>query len=243
MARERVIILASGGLNSAVAASLAAQEFDPAMLHIRWGHRAEECEHGLFEQQANMLEARHRLVVDLPHFTTIGGNARVSRKRQIEDVLALTEGESNCYVPGLLGTMVQTALAWAGTINAHRIYLGVSENLGPPGPRTAGVFPDYSRENMQLLQHMLTTCLPLRKIVLETPLLELKRSEIVKLGNRLKTPFELTWSCMSSGTKPCGGCLGCATRNRGFLDAGVPDPLHLTPPPQMPRPKAEPAKA
>ena len=243
MARERVVILASGGLNSAVAASLAAQDFEPALLHVRWGHRAEEREHGCFEQLAAKLEVRHRQVIDLPHYPTIGGNARVSRKRQIEDVLALTEGESNCYVPGLMGTLVHTAFGWAATLNARRIYLGVSENLGPPGPRTAGVFPDYSRENVQLLQHMLTTCLPLRKIVLETPLLELKRSEIVKLGKRLKTPFELTWSCMSTGIKPCGGCLGCATRNRGFLDAGVPDPLLLSPLPQMTRPKAEPAKA
>ncbi len=243
MAKERVIVLASGGLNSAVITSLAACDAELAMLHVRWGHRADEREFEYFGQVAERYDAKHRLVVELPHFTTIGGNARISRKRQIEDVLALTDGESNCYAPGLIGTLVNTAVTWAVTIQAQRIYLGVSENLGPPGPRTASVFPDYSRQNIQLLQHMLLTSLPNRKISLETPLLELKRSDIVRLGNRLKAPFEFSWSCLSSGAKPCGGCLGCATRNRGFLDAGVPDPLLLPPPPQPGKPRAEPIKA
>lgn len=243
MSKERVIILMSGGLNSAVAASIAAEESELAFLHARWGHRADEREFAYYEQIADRFDVKHRMVIDLPHFATIGGNARVSRKRQIEDVLALTEGESNCYMPGLIGTLVHAALAWAGTINSNKIYLGVSEHLGAPGPRTASVFPDYSRENLQLLQHTLLTCLPNRKIILETPLLEYRRSEIIRLGSRLKTPFEMTWSCLSSGSKPCGGCLGCATRNRGFLDAGVPDPLLLTPQAQLAKQRAESIKA
>jgi len=226
-AREKAVVLSSGGLNSAVLASIASADFEPAMLHVRFDHRAAEKEHSLFTQQADFFEARHRQIVEMPHLAALSTSARVNRKKQIEDVLAIAEQDNNCYIPGLVGSLVQAAITWAAELNATRIYLGVSENLGPPGPRTGGVFPDYAREHAQLMQHLVEVALPRRRVVLETPLIELSRSEIIKLGRRLHSPFELTWSCFSSGTEPCGGCLGCATRNRGFLEAAAADPLML----------------
>lgn len=225
MAKERVLVLCSGGLNSAVTATIASHDHVLAMLHVRFGHRAAAKEAALFEKQAEFYGVQEKLVVELPHFALIGGNGRVSRKLQIEDAMALGEGKSNSYIPGLVGTLLGVGFSWASVLGVSKIYLGVSEDLGPPGPRTSGVYPDYSREYVELCKHAFEVASPVKPISIETPVIDLSRSEIVKLGNRLGTPFDLTWSCISSNSEPCGGCLGCATRNRGFLDAAIPDPI------------------
>jgi len=229
MAQGKAVVLCSGGLNSAVVTSLAIKEQVVAMLHVRFGHRAAEREAELFEKQADFFDVRERLVVDMPHFAEIGGNARVSRKHQIEDALALGEGPSNTYVPGLISGLLSVGFSWATTIGANKLLLGVSEDLGPTGPRTRSVHPDYSQEFIQLCSHLFHEASPWNRISVEAPIIDLGRAEIVKIGHRLGTPFELTWSCLSSGTEPCGACLGCATRGRGFLDATVPDPIMLEP--------------
>lgn len=228
MPSEKAIVLTSGGLNSAVALSLAVKEHPVSVLHVRFGHRAEEREAEMFERQADHYEIRDRLVVEMPHFATIGGNGRVARKIQIEDALAMRETVSNsCYVPGLIGGLVHAAYGWAYTLGATKIYLGISEDLGPPAPKTSSIFPDYSRECVQLCNHLMSVVAATHPITVEAPLIDLTRSDIVKLGRRLETPFDKTWSCISSGTQCCGACVGCATRNRGFLDAAIPDPIYL----------------
>ncbi len=229
MAGEKSVVLCSGGLNSAVAAAIIVKESTAALLHVRYGNRAAEREEALFEKQADFFGVKERLVVDLPHLAVIGGNARVSRNRQVEDALAVGEGPCNCYVPGLIGTLVNVGLSWASTIGASKIVLGVSEDLGPPAPKTRSVFPDYSREFLLLCNHLVEDCTRHRPITVDAPIIDLKRSEIIKIGNRLNAPLDQTWSCLSSGSEPCGGCIGCATRSRGFLDAGIPDPLLLVP--------------
>ncbi len=229
MSKEMAVLLSSGGLNSAVMTSIAADEHDLAMLHVCFGHRAEDHEAELFEKLADHFDAKERLVTDLPYFAQIGGNGRVNKKLAIEDATALGQGETNCLVPGLIGSLVQVAFAWASQLQATKVFLGISENLGAPGPRTNAVFPDYSRDFVLLCQHQYSVASPARNITIETPLIDMNRTDIVRLGHRLKTPFELTWSCIASGETPCGLCLGCATRNRGFLDATIPDPIMLQP--------------
>jgi len=225
MNMDKAVVLSSGGLNSAVLTSLAVQEQSVKLLHVRYGHRAQTQETALFEKQAAFFNIKEKLILELPHFAALGNSARVNRKKQIEDALAVGEGASNCWVPGLIGGLLNAAFGWASLIGAAKIFIGVSEDLGPPGPRTRNIYPDYSRECIQLHNHLLAEMSRGKPIAIEAPLIDLSRTEIVKLGNRLGTPFELTWSCLSSGTQPCGGCVGCASRNRGFLDAAVPDPI------------------
>lgn len=228
MASDKAVVLVSGGLNSAVLAAMAKQEHPViALLHVRYGHRAQERETELFEKLAAHFEVREQLTVDMPHLAAIGGSARVSRKVQLQDALALTGGESNCNVRGLVGSLLSAAFAWAARIEAKHVYIGVAENLGPPAPPTASLYPEYSHEYLHLFNHLYTIASPSRDISLAAPLMNLSRTDIVKLGHRLSVPFDLTWSCLSSGTQMCGACVGCATRNRGFLDAAVPDPVML----------------
>jgi 7-cyano-7-deazaguanine synthase len=228
MSSEMTVVLNSGGLNSAVATACVQQDGPIALLHVIYPHRAHEREAGLFEKQAAHFKAREQLVLKMQHIGTIGGNARVSRNRQIVDALAMGEGPSSCHVPGMIGTFLSTAFSWANAIGASRVVIGVSENLGPPAPRTSSIYPDYSREFIQLFSHIYEVATVKKSITLEAPLIEMTRNEIVRLGHRLSVPFDMTWSCLSSGQEACGGCAGCATRARGFLDAAQPDPLFLT---------------
>jgi 7-cyano-7-deazaguanine synthase len=227
MHEEKAIILCSGGLNSAVAAAVARREYAPALLHVRFAHRAAEREAEQFEKQAEHFGAKLKLVVDMPHFGQIGGNARVDRKMQLEDATVVGDAQCPSHVPGLIMTLLGAACTWTRAINAKKVFLGVSENLGPPAPATGGVYPDYSREHIELCRQAMEIASP--GLVLETPIMELSRTEIVKLGHRLKAPLEHTWSCLASGIEPCGRCMSCATRNRGFLDAALPDPILCQP--------------
>ena len=227
MAREKVVILNSGGLNSAVMTSMAAKDYICAAMHVRFGHRAADCEAALFEKQADFFDVKDRLVVDMPHFAAIGGSARVNRKMTIEDALAMDPNESPIHLAGLIGSLTFAAFNWAHHLGATKILVGVSDALGPPGPRTAAVFPDYSRDFLHIANQLLSAASTAKSITVEAPLIDLSRAEIIKLGKRLNTPFESTWSCISSGSEPCGGCIGCVTRQRGFLDAALPDPILL----------------
>ncbi|MCZ6699928.1 MAG: 7-cyano-7-deazaguanine synthase [Planctomycetota bacterium] len=227
MKKNKVVVLCSGGLNSAVVASLAAVDYQPALLHVRLGHRASKIEDELFDRFADHMDAGDRLKLELSHFEAIGGNARINRKGMIEDAMALGENPSNCHMPGLIGSLLFAGFSWAWQIGAAKLLLGVSENLGPPAPPTSRIYPDYSREFIQLCGHAFGVASGKRAIEIETPVIDLGRSEIVRLGQRFGTPFELTWSCVAAGDTPCTRCAGCATRGRGFLDVGIPDPVML----------------
>ncbi|MCG8405346.1 MAG: 7-cyano-7-deazaguanine synthase [Phycisphaerales bacterium] len=229
MAKEKAVVLCSGGLNSAVSATIAATEHTLAFLHVRFEHRAASHEAELFEKQTAYFGAEQQLAVNMPHLAAIGGNARLNTEWQIEKVMNIGEGRPGSYIPGLVGTLLNVGFTWASVIGASKVFLGVSEDLGPPAPRLNGMYPDYSREYIELCRHAFSIATPDKPISIEIPVIDLTRTETVKLGVRLGTPFELTWSCISSGTEPCGVCVGCATRNRGFLDAAIPDPILCEP--------------
>lgn len=225
MAKPKTVVLCSGGLNSAVLSMMARQEHIIALLHARFKHRSDEIETALFEKQVEFFEPQQHLTIEMPHYVTIGGNARVSRKYNMEDARAIGEGRSTCHVPGLVSGLLSAAFSWASVIGAAKIMIGVSEDLGPPAPRTASVYPDYAREHIEMCRHAFAAASMQKPITVEMPLIDLRRTDIIKLGHRLGTPFELTWSCLASNETPCGACIGCATRARGFVDAGIPDPI------------------
>jgi len=225
MSEKKAVVLHSGGVNSAVITAIARENYDVCLLHVRYGQRAQSREAELFVEQAKHFGILQTLRIDMPHFAAIGGNARVSRKLPIEAAMAIGDGPSNCYVPGLIGALATAAFTWARELRASAVLIGVSENLGPPAPPTSSIYPDYAREYVHVLEHLFETASDERTITLDAPLIDMQRSEIIKLGHRLDVPFELTWSCLSSAEEPCGACVGCATRQRGFVDASLPDPL------------------
>lgn len=228
---DRAVILVSGGLNSAVAAALAREQYEPAWLHVAWGHRAADRELAAFELIAAEAAVRKTIVAELSALAAFGGNSRVSKRLPVEDAVALGRETPATFAFGALPSMLSLAAAWAGSIGAKRIIVGVSENHGVPGPLISELYPDYRREFIQTFNLMLEYAKPAgRELLVEAPLIELTRAEVIRLGRQLKVPFEKTWSCYRANEKPCNRCLPCLSRATGFLRVGIPDPLLLQEP-------------
>lgn len=225
---DRAVVLLSGGINSAVAAAIAREQYEPALLHVAWGHRTGDREATAFEALAAAMRIERVQVADLACLAGYGGNARSSKRVAIDDASALGKDTPATFVVGLLPTMLGVAATWAGAIGAKRIIIGISENHGVPGPAISELYPDYRREFIQLYNLTLDYAKPAgRELIVEAPLIDLTRAEVIKLGNRMNVPWEKTWSCYRNSEAPCGRCLACATRTNGFLRAGVADPLLL----------------
>ena len=223
---DKAVVLMSGGVNSAVTAAVAREQYEPAWLHFAWGHRAAERELCAYEQLATHWRIEEKLVVGLGFLATMGGSSRIGKRQMIEDANALGRQTPSTFMAGLIPTMLSIATTWAGTIGARRIMIGLSEDHGVSGPAVSQLYPDHRHEFVQAFNLMLDQAHPVdQQVLVEAPLMELNRMEVVRLGEKLKVPFEKTWSCYGGNEIPCGRCRACVTRTVGFLKASIPDPL------------------
>ncbi|MDM8009003.1 MAG: 7-cyano-7-deazaguanine synthase [Phycisphaerae bacterium] len=226
---DKAVVLASGGVNSTVAVALTREQYTPYLLHVNWGHRSAEREAIAFQQTASAMGIENTMLVEIPGLAALGTNARASRRLSIEDATTLEKGTPATFALALLPSMLSAAASWAGCIGARRIVVGVSEDHGVPGPAISEFYPDHRIEFIQTFNLMLKYAMPAdRELVVEAPLLEMTRAEVVRLGMRLEVPFKLTWSCYANNEKPCNRCLACHIRAMGFLQARLPDPLVLS---------------
>lgn len=225
---DTAVVLSSGGINSTVAAAIAREQYEPALLHVNWGHRAAERELEAFKQIAAFMRVERTVVADLSCLSSFGGNARVSKRMNIEDASTLGSGTPSTFMLGQLPTLLSVAATYAGGIGAKRIILGISEDHGVPGPPISELYPDHRIEFLQAFNLMLNYAKPPdRELIVEAPLIELTRAEVLQLGRRMDVPFEKTWSCYRNNDRPCGRCRPCVTRAAGFIQARLPDPLEL----------------
>ncbi|MBP7933306.1 MAG: 7-cyano-7-deazaguanine synthase [Phycisphaerae bacterium] len=227
---DRAVVLVSGGVNSAVITAIAREQYEPVLLHVGWNHRSADRELAAFEQLSAHFGIEKTLAAELPCMAAFGGNSRVSKRLSIEDANTLSQETPSTFAPGVLPSMLGLAAAWAGAIKARRIFVGISEGPGGTGPTLAQLYPDYRREFVQAFNLTLRYAFPAKQdILVDAPLVDLSRAEIVRLGLKCEVPYALTWSCYASGAKPCGRCLGCVNRALGFSKAGMADPLFLEP--------------
>lgn len=225
---DTAVVLVSGGVNSLVAAGVAAKEYNLAMMHVSYGQRTADRELACFRQICDVFKPVKHLVVPLPHFETVGGNARVDKRVTVEDARTLGESPANTYVVGLTPTLLALAYNWGSAIKAKRVFVGSSENDGPPLANTKVAFPDHRRELFHLYNQLVEmTARRDAQIRVETPLIDMTRGEVVRLGQHLNVPFSATWSCDRSGDAPCATCYGCVSRSQGFVDAAVTDPIMI----------------
>ena len=225
---ERAVVLSSGGVNSAVLTAVAREQYEIALLHVAWGHRTGEREVAAFEQLAAAMRIEKTVIADLSCLATFGGNARVSKRLSIDDANALGKETPATFALGLMPTILGLASTWAAALGAKRVLIGNSEDYGLPGPVIGELYPDRRQEFVQVFNLLLEYAKPQsRELMVEAPLMELTRPEIMKLGGRLNVPWEKTWSCYRNNDKPCGRCLPCANRANGFIRAGLGDPLLL----------------
>lgn len=215
----KAVVLVSGGLDSCVTVSIAAQECDLAFLHLNYGQRTEKRELQAFHDLADFYKATDRLVVDAAWFNQIGGSSLTDKKMDVPLANLDSKEIPTSYVPFRNATILSIATSWAEVLGAQRIYIGAVEedSSGYPDCR-AGFFEDFNRA-------INSGTKPQTRIEIVTPVIGMNKAAIVEKGLELNAPLHLTWSCYQNEDVACGVCDSCALRLRGFARAGQQDPI------------------
>jgi 7-cyano-7-deazaguanine synthase len=214
------IVLLSGGMDSTLTAAIALQESDEvAALHLNYRHRTERREKQAFEEVATQLGITRRLVVDIEFLREIGGSSLTDARLNVTQADLTATAVPSSYVPFRNGNFLAIAASWAETIGAGRIYIGAVEEDSSGYPDCRQVFFDAFEAALNFGTK------PETKLEIRTPVIHLKKREIVELAFALNAPIELTWSCYQSEDVACGECDSCALRLRGFAQAGKIDPI------------------
>ncbi len=219
MHEELAVVLVSGGMDSCLSAAIANERFRLAFLHVNYGQRTEAREQKAFNDVADFYRAEKRLIVSLDHLKAIGGSSLTDRNIPVPDMGSSPSGIPSTYVPFRNAHLLSIATSWAEVIGATRIFIGAVEE-------DSSGYPDCRETFYQAFNKVIEIgTKPETRIEIVTPLIHLKKSEIVRRGVELGAPFHLTWSCYQGSEKACGRCESCALRLKGFREAGVKDPI------------------
>jgi len=224
MDTRKAVVLLSGGMDSCVCGAIARDRHgleNVALVHASYGQRTEKRERRAFEEIAELWGVRERLMVRLDHFRAIGGSALTDARIAVPEN-ELGHGENAIpvtYVPFRNAHFLSVAVSWAEAIGAGAIYIGAvaEDSSGYPDCR-----PEYYRVFQELIR---VGTKPETQIELMTPVIAMKKSEIIRRGIALGAPLHLTWSCYQNEEMACGVCDSCALRLRAFAEAGVADPI------------------
>jgi 7-cyano-7-deazaguanine synthase len=236
------VVLLSGGMDSTVCAALAARDHHAAAVHVSYGQRTELRERRAFEAICDRLAIRHRLVVRNEALRAIGGSALTDPAIAVPESHA-TESRDNdshadspnndshnndahnigagvpvTYVPFRNAHFLAVAVSWAEVLGAEKVYIGAVE------PDSSG-YPDCRPEYYRAFNEVVRTGTREGAIRIVTPLIAMRKAEIVRLGLELNAPFDLTWSCYQREDQACGVCDSCVLRLRAFREAVADDPI------------------
>ena len=220
--RPRAVVCLSGGMDSCVCAALAARDYEVYAVHFSYGQRTEARELRSAQEVARLVGVRELLHLKIDLFRRIGGSALTDHAIAVPTASA-NEAEIGSevpvtYVPFRNAHFLSAAVSWAEVLDAKTVFIGAVEqdSSGYPDCR-----PAYYEAFNQLIK-MGTKDGEIRVI---TPLIQMRKSEIVRLGVELGAPFHVSWSCYSGETEACGVCESCVLRLRAFRDAGATDPI------------------
>lgn len=221
---QPVVVLASGGLDSTVTAAVARREgYDLYLLTVAYRQR-----HGVEVERAGQvavaLGARRHLIVDAD-LQAVGGSALTGEFPVPKNRTDLDRGRGIpiTYVPGRNLIFLSLAAAYAEVLGASVIYFGANV-LDYSG------YPDCSPEFIHAFEATVQIGTKAgvegRGMEVRAPLLKMTKADIIRLGMTLNVPFQLTHSCYDPiGALACGQCDSCLIRKRGFVEAGVVDPV------------------
>jgi len=226
--KSRAVVLLSGGMDSCVCAALAAREFSAAAVHISYGQRTQERERRAFLGICDRLGIHDRLVVRNEALRAIGGSALTDSDIAVPESSMIGQGAIGqgmvehgipvTYVPFRNAHFLSVAVSWAEVLGAEKVYIGAVE-------QDSSGYPDCRPAYYHAFNEVVKTGTKDGLIEIVTPLIGLRKSEIVRLGLELGAPFDLTWSCYSREDRACGVCDSCVLRLRAFQEAGAADPI------------------
>jgi 7-cyano-7-deazaguanine synthase len=221
------VVLLSGGLDSATTLAIArSQGFDCHALTVRYG-QLHEVELAAAARVAAALGAREHRVVDVA-LGSIAASALTSpaiavpKDRSLDEIGAPGDVPVT-YVPARNTVLLALALAWAESLGASDLFLGVNvlDASGYPDCRPAFV------RAFEALAQLATRAGGFR---VHAPLIQLTKGQIIARGRELGVDYAMTHSCYDPRDgAACGRCDACALRRKGFAEAGVPDPTRYAP--------------
>ncbi len=215
---KRALVLLSGGMDSCVCAALAARDFDAAAVHVSYGQRTEARERNAFLGICDRLGIRDRLVVRNEALRAIGGSALTDASIAVPESHALGREIPVTYVPFRNAHFLSVAVSWAEVLGAGKIYIGAVE-------QDSSGYPDCRPAYYDAFNEVIRRGTKDGNIEIVTPLIAMRKHEIVSLGLELGAPLDLTWSCYSREDRACGVCDSCVLRLRAFQEAGTADPI------------------
>ena len=210
-------------MDSCVCAALCVRDHDAAAVHVSYGQRTEDRERRAFFGICDRLGIRDRLLVRNEALRAIGGSALTDERiavpeagPQIGHAIPVT------YVPFRNAHFLAVAVSWAEVLDAEKVYIGAVQ-------QDSSGYPDCRPEYYQAFNQVVRAGSREGRSEGVTPLIGLRKSEIVQLGLQLGAPFDLTWSCYTREDVACGICESCVLRLRAFAAAGASDPIAYAP--------------
>jgi 7-cyano-7-deazaguanine synthase len=220
--RPHAVVCLSGGMDSCVCAALAARDYEVYAIHFSYGQRTEARELRSAEEVARLAGVRELMHLKIDLFRRIGGSALT------DTAIAVPEASANeveigseipvTYVPFRNAHFLSAAVSWAEVLGAKTVFIGAVE-------QDSSGYPDCRPAYYDAFNQLIRMGTKDGKIRVVTPLIAMRKSEIVRLGVELGAPFHVSWSCYSSETEACGVCESCVLRLRAFREAGAVDPI------------------
>lgn len=217
-APKKAIVLFSGGLDSATALAIAAEDFDCIALSFDYSQRhVSELEAA--KRMAQQFALEHRVIrLDT---TVMSGSALTDDAIAVPD--SPQDGIPVTYVPARNTVFLANALAVAETVDSTDIFIGVNavDYSGYPDCR-----PEYIEAFERMANLATRAAVEGQRLTIHTPLIDLRKSDIIRRGHDLGVDYAMTVSCYQADDegRACGQCDSCRFRREGFLQAGLDDP-------------------
>jgi 7-cyano-7-deazaguanine synthase len=209
-------------MDSSVCAALAARDYRAYALHFSYGQRTESRELQAARAVASAVGIEDFLPLRLDLFRSIGGSALTDPSIDVPPAPADPPASGSdipvTYVPFRNAHFLSAAVSWAEVLGASAIFIGAVE-------QDSSGYPDCREAYYEVFQQLIRVGTRDGSIRVKTPLIRMRKSEIVRLGLELSAPFHLTWSCYTGEAVACGMCDSCVLRLRAFEQAGQRDPI------------------
>lgn len=218
---DLAIVLVSGGMDSLVVAAMANKlHTNLAFLHLNYGQKTQSKELDAFKKIADFYQVseHRRKIIDMTFLNQIGGSSLTDQQLEVSKYQGDSEEIPSSYVPFRNTHIIAMAVSWAEVMNAKKIYIGANYEDSPGYPDCR---PSYYKAYNELIKQGTRD----GDIEVHTPIIMMKKREIVEKAIELNAPLELTWSCYAREDLACGECDSCALRLRGFKEANIKDPI------------------
>jgi len=219
--KSKAITVLSGGLDSTVATAYFNDKYEIHAITFDYGQRSARMEIESSRAICDFFGIQHT-VIELPWLKRLGKSALTSaaeipklKAEQLDDKEICDETARKVWVPGRNVVFTAIATSFAEAEDAEIIIVGWDLE-------EAVTFPDNSKEFLNAFNNVLEIG-TLESVKIEAPLIELNKNEIVKLGDKINAPMNLSYSCYLGEEEHCGVCESCMRRRRAFKETSVED--------------------